>query len=324
MEYRSMLGARAGLLAALGSLLSGCSGSNGTAQSLPSAPVTGYQDLSRETTTAAFYVSDLSTSVRIYPTDANPNDPQPLAVLTQEITQSDGLWVDKKGTTYVVNGCCPGSPPSVVEFKRGQMAPSLRITEGLNQPGSVAVNSNGTVYVTDVKPATDDKIAGVVVLYKSGQISPERTITLPDPAYGLQTGSVLFDARGNTLVATLNPDPSNGTVHIFRIPRGSRQPVDTGIQGAAGDALGLDAAGNLYTANAANTDGIVAIYAPGATKPTRTYSLGPQIASIAVASDGTLYATTAGNKGILEVAPGGDTIEKTFQIGGAGITLGRY
>lgn len=322
MEHRSMRGARgAGLLVVLGSLLSGCSGGNGTAQSLPSAPVVGYQDSSRRTT-PAFYVSDLSTSVRIYPTDANPNNPQPLAVLTEEITQSQGLWVDKKGTTYVVNGCCPGSPVSVVEFKRGQTTPSLRILEGLNQPGDVAVSSNGTVYVTDIKSGTADKISGVVVLYKRGQTSPERTITLPDPTYGLQTGSILFDARGNALVATLNPE--NSTVHIFRIPRGSRQPVDTGIQGAAGDSLGLDAAGNLYTANAVNTNGIVAVYAPGATEPTRTYSLGPQIADIAVASDGTLYATTGGNKGILEVAPGGDTIEKTFQIGGAGIALGRY
>lgn len=51
--------------------------------------------------------------------------------------------------------------------------------------------------------------------------------------------------------------------------------------------------------------------------------VGPQITSIAVASGGTLYATT-GNKGILEVAPAGDTIEKAFQIGGSGITLGQY
>jgi sugar lactone lactonase YvrE len=320
MEYRSMRGA--GLLVVLGILLFGCSGGNGTAQSLPSAAVVGHQGLSRETTTAAFYVSDAGTSVRIYSTDANPNNPQPLAVLTQEITQSQGLWVDKKGTTYVVNGCCPGSPVSVVEFKRGQTTPSLQILDGLNQPGDVTVSSNGTVYVTDVKTGSADKVTGLVVLYKHGQTSPERTITLPDPTYGLEPGSILFDAQGNALVATL--DPSNNTVHVFRIPRGSQQPVDTGIQGAAGDSLGLDGAGNLYAANATSTPGIVAVYAPGATEPTRTYSLGPQIADIAVASDGALYATTSGNKGILEVAPGGNTIEKTFKIGGAGIALGRY
>jgi len=312
----------AGLLVVAGSLLCGCSGSNGAVQSLPSSSVAGHEDLSRETTTAAFYVSDLSTSVSIYPTDTNPNDPERLAVLTQEITQSQGLWVDRQGTLYVVNGCCPGKPVSVVEFKRGQNTPSLQITEGLNEPGNVAVSSDGTVYVTDIKSGTDAKLVGVVVLYKRGQISPEGTITLPDPTYGLQVGSILFDAQRNALVATLNPE--NGAVHIFRIPRGSRHPVDMGIQGAAGDALGLDAAGNLYTANAVSTDGTVAVYAPGATEPTRTYSLGPQIADITVAPDGTLYATTADNKGVLEVAPGGDTIEKTFEVAGAGIALGRY
>src|SRR5580704_6621399 len=195
MEYRSMRGA--GLLVVLGILLSGCSGGNGTAQSLPSAAVVGHHGLSRATTTAAFYVSDAGTSVRIYSTDANPNNPQPLAVLTQEITQSEGLWVDKKGTTYVVNGCCPGAPVSVVEFKRGKTTPSLQILDGLNQPGDVTVSSNGTVYVTDVKTGSADKVTGLVVLYKPGQTSPERTITLPDPTYGLEPGSILFDGQGN-------------------------------------------------------------------------------------------------------------------------------
>jgi WD40 repeat protein len=277
---------------------------------------------SARATTPAFYVSDLSTSVSIYPTNANSDDPQPLAVLTQDITQSDGVWVDREGTAYVVNGCCPGSPPSVVEFKRGQMTPSLKITEGLSQPGNVAVSSDGTVYVTDSKPGSVGELVGVLVLYKRGQVSPERTIALPDPAYGLETGSIVFDAHGNAFVATLNPE--NNTVHIFQIPRGSHQPFDTGIQGAAGASLGLDAAGNLYTAGAVNTDGVVSVYAPGATEPTRTYSLGPEIADITAAPDGTLYATTAGNNGILEVAPGGSTIEKTFHVGGAGIALGRY
>jgi sugar lactone lactonase YvrE len=276
---------------------------------------------SSRATTPAFYVSTLSTSVSIYSIHTNPNAPQPLAVLTQALTQSQGLWVDKKGTLYVVNGCCPGSPPSVVEFARGQTAPSLQITNGLHDPGDVAVSSDGTVYVS-AEQEGENVTTGLVVVYKRGQTSPERTISLPDAVYGLQVGSVLFDARGNVLVATLNP--LNGTVHVFQISRGSHQPADTGIQGAAGDSLGLDAAGNLYAANAVNSDGVVTVYAPGATEPTRTYSLGPQIADIAVAPDGTLYATTAGNKGILEVAPGGSTVENTFKTGGAGIALGRY
>jgi hypothetical protein len=293
---------------------------NAIPQSSLSAPAARYQGTSSKRT-AAFFVSNLGTSVRIYPTDTNPSAPQPLATLTQEITQSNGIWVDKAGTTYVVNGCCTNSPPSVVAFRRGQTTPSLQIVNGLSHPTNVAVDTHGTVYVTDTKSAPDDTLAGILVLYKRGQISPEATITLPDAVYGLEVGSVLFDAAGNTLVATLNP--GTNTYHIFRIPRGSRQPVDTGIQGAAGDSLALDGAGNLYTANASSTTGEVATYAPGATTPTRTYSLGPQILAIAVASDGTLYATTS-SKGVLEVAPRGDTVEKTFAVGGAGITLGRY
>lgn len=163
------------------------------------------------------------------------------------------------------------------------------------------------------------------MLYKRGRTSPERTTMLPNPTYGLNPGSIVFDAHGNALVATLNPD--GDAIHIFRISRGSWKPVDTGIQGAAGDSMGLDAAGNLYTANAESSRGTVAVFAAGATEPTRTYSLGPQIANIAVASDGTLYATTSQNDGVLEVAPGGDTIEKTFKIqtfGSYGIALGRY
>lgn len=321
MENRSVLGAcGVGLAVVFGSLLSGCSGGNG--QSVPAAPVVGQQARSREKTTPAFYVSNLGSSVTIYPTDTNPNNPQPLAVLTQEITRSGGLWVDTKGTIYVVNECCgyPAPYVSLVEFGRGQSAPSLRIVDGLNQPGAVAVSSGGTVYVNDIKSGTNG--TGAVEVYKRGQTSPERTITLPDPVYALTPGGIVFDADGNVIVATLNDE--NDAVKIFRIRRGSSQPVDTGIQGAAGASIGIDAAGYLYTANAPSTRGTVAVYAPGATEPTRTYSLGPQIASIAVAPDGTLYATTADNKGIMEVAPGGDTIEQTFEAAGAGIALGNY
>ena len=96
-----------------------------------------------------FYVSDLGTSVTIYPTDANPNNPQPLAVLTQEITRSGGPSVEQGDDLRRQRVLLPAPYVSIVEFKRGQTAPSLRIVDGLNQPGVVAVSSDGTVYLTD-------------------------------------------------------------------------------------------------------------------------------------------------------------------------------
>jgi hypothetical protein len=72
----------------------------------------------------------------------------------------------------------------------------------------------------------------------------------------------------------------------------------------------------------------VAVFAPGATTPFRTYQLGPQINFITVAGDGTLYAGVldqrTGVTGVAEVAPGASTITNLIDKGlyAYGVALG--
>ncbi len=266
------------------------------------------------------YVSNLLNNVTVFPASIHAVNPAPLATITDGATRPEGLWVDGKATLYVVNGVGL-QPVSVAEYKRGTTSPDLVIEDGLVAPTAVAVGSDGTVYVSDVQATK----TGVVVVYGPGQSQPERTITLPDPAYALQAGSMAFDARGNLLVATLAP--INNTVHVFSIAPGSSQPLDLGIQGAGGASIAIDGAGNLYTAGAPNDD-MVAIYAPGATNPSRTYSLGTQMNFITVAANGTLYAGVlnqrTGVTGVAEIAAGASTITNLIDKGQSayGVALG--
>jgi sugar lactone lactonase YvrE len=265
---------------------------------------TGQRDHSAKN---VLYVSNLLSNVTVFPASIHDINPQPLETITNGTTRPEGMWVDRNGTLYVVNGVSGRNPVSVAEYKRGKISPDRLLEKGLVAPTAVAVGLDGTVYVNDAHETT----IGVVVVYGPGQSRPERTITLPDPAYALEPGGMAFDANGSLLAATLAPE--NNAVHVFRIaPTGSSLPVDLGLQGAGGAAIAVDRVGNLYTASTPNDNGNVAVYAPGSRTPSRTFQLGPQINFITVAGDGTLYAAVldqrTGVTGVAEVAPGANTI----------------
>jgi sugar lactone lactonase YvrE len=268
------------------------------------------------------FVSNLLSNVTAFPAGIHKSNPQGLETITDGTARPEGMWVDRHGTLYVVNGVNGRVPVNVAEYKLGKTSPDRLLQNGLIAPTAVAVGRDGTVYVNDAQQT----VTGVVVVYGRGQLIPERTITLPDPAYALQPGGMVFDASGNLLVATLAPE--NNAVHVFSIAPGSSNPVDLGLQGAAGAAIGIDRAGNLYTAGAPNDSGNVAVFAPGATTPFRTYQLGPQINFITVAADGTLYAGVldqrTGVTGVAEVAPGASTITNLIDKGNYayGVALG--
>lgn len=268
------------------------------------------------------YVSNLFTSVSLYPAGIHKSNPKPMETITDGTTRPEAMWVDRHGTLYVVNGVNGRDHVSVAEYKQGETEPKRVITNGLTAPAAVAVGRDGTVYVNDVVETN----TGVVVIYGRGQSMPERTITLPDFAYDFTPGGMAFDAKGDLLVATLVPETN--TVHVFSIAPGSSTPVDLGLKGAGGPAIATDGAGNLYTAGAINDPGTVAIFAPGSTTPFRAFQLGPQINFITVAADGTLYAAVidqrTGVTGVAEVAPGAGTITNLIDKGNYayGVALG--
>jgi hypothetical protein len=251
----------------------------------------------------AVYVSNLYTNVTLYAAGTKVSDPPAIETITNGVTRPEGLWIDHKGNLYVVNGVNGKNPVNVTEYKRGQTSPYRVIGDGLTAPTAVAVGRDGTVYVNDVRQTN----TGVVVIYGPGQSTPERTITLPDSAYDLTAGGMTFDTEGNLLVATLAPETN--TVHVFSIAPGSSTPVDLGLQNAGGPSIAMDGAGNLYTSGTTN-DYVVAVFAPGATSPERTFTLDAQPNFITVARDGTLYVAL--QRGVAEIAPGGDSVENVI------------
>jgi hypothetical protein len=309
---------------ALVAFLTGCAGANGvsiaprsvSAESSTAGPATVQSD---NIVKNVLYVSNLLSNVTLFPAGIHKSNPQPLETITDGTTRPEGMWVDRNGTLYGVNG---RSHVNVAEYRLGKTSPHRLLEIGLVAPTAVAVGSDGTVYVNDVQQT----VTGVVVVYARGQLTPERTITLPDPAYALEPGGLAFDANGDLLVATLAPE--NNAVHVFSIAPGSSSPVDLGLQGAAGAAIAIDHSGNLYTAGAPNAGGTVAVYAPDTTLPFRNFQLGPQINFITVAADGTLYAGVldqrTGVTGVAEVAPGSNTITNLIDKGNSayGVALG--
>ncbi len=313
-------------VAALFVLLAGCAGASGSSLA-PRGNVVGSSTANaapRQSDAAkeVVYVSNILSNVTVFPASIGDNKPPPIETITDGTTRPEGLWVDRKGTLYVANTVNGQNHVSVAEYKRGKLTPDRVIETGLVAPTAVAVGRDGTVYVNDVHETT----TGVVVVYRRGQSTPERMITLPDPAYALVAGGMAFDGKGNLLVATL--DPVNNAVHVFSIAPGSSQAVDLGLQGAGGPAIAIDGAGNLYTAGTPNDNGNVAVYAPGATTPYRTFALGPVISLITAAADGTLYAGVidqrTGVTGVAEVAPGASTITNLIDKGNNafGVALG--
>lgn len=307
-------------------LLVGCSGANGVAlaphPAMAGSSTKAASGLHDNLVKNVLFVSNLLSNVTAFPAGLRKSNPQAMETITDGTARPEGMWVDRHGTLYVVNGVNGRVPVSVAEYKLGKTSPHRVIEDGLIAPTAVAVARDGTVYVNDAH----ETVTGVVVVYAPGQLTPERTITLPDPAYALQPGGMAFDVNGDLLVATLAPE--NNAVHVFSIAPGSSNPVDLGLQGAGGPAIAIDHAGNLYTAGTPNDNGNVAIYAPGTTTPTRTFELGPQISFITVAADGTLYAAVldqrTGVTGVAEVAPGADSITNLIDKGNStyGVALG--
>ena len=237
------------------------------------------------------FVSNLSGGIRMYSADIHTPNPPLIGIIANDTARPEGVWVDRKGTLYVTDAEQYPIKANLLEYKHGASSPFRTITSGLFSPAAVAGGADGTVYVN----AVNGNSTGEVVEYAPGKVVPERTITLPDPAYELTPGDLAFDRNGNLLAATL---ANSSTVHVFKIAPGSSQVTDLGLQGAGGAAIGVDGAGNLYTGGLY----LVSVYAPGATSPSRTFPLSFYGNGLTVARNGTLYVV--GNNTVAEFAPG--------------------
>jgi hypothetical protein len=96
-----------------------------------------------------FFVSTASSDVLIYSNKSYSE----IGELTNDLTGTDGVWVDKKGDIYVAN-----VSTNVVEFKKGGSSPICTYT-GATDPINVTTDAKGNVYVVDLLGGFVDEYA---------------------------------------------------------------------------------------------------------------------------------------------------------------------
>jgi hypothetical protein len=143
------------------------------------------------------------------------------------------------------------------------------ITDKIEAPTSVALDSHGNLYVAnnggnDPRVANDDLFvlnAGNVTEYAYGQTEPERTLE----ASGSTPVSLAVDASGNAYIGNDNPSD----VRVFSAGTTSAsETITAGVNDP--EALLVDLEGTLYVANYSGND--VTIYPTGTTAPSATIS----------------------------------------------------
>ncbi|HEY1883576.1 MAG TPA: hypothetical protein VGG51_11105 [Candidatus Cybelea sp.] len=134
---------------------------------------------------------------------------------------------------------------------------SISITDGINYPAGLAVDSALTLYVSNVKGVAN------ISEYAAGATSPSRVIS----GQGLTAPwGLTLDAKQNLYVADYVTD------QIFKIPKGTSNVNPLNLQGLKKPIdVAFDSSGNLWVAD---LKGFVNVYPPGATSPSETLSEG--------------------------------------------------
>jgi serine/threonine-protein kinase len=131
------------------------------------------------------------------------------------------------------------------------------LTSGLNTSTGVAVDSSGTVYVSNKYTAT-------VQVFPKGKRVPTATmatnLTGPD--------GLAVDRNDNLFIADGSRDD------VLKVTHGSLLPQPLHLQGVDRPVgVAVDTQGNLFVSNLAGGASNVTAYAPGSRTPTRTFVL---------------------------------------------------
>jgi sugar lactone lactonase YvrE len=279
------------------------------------APAFGHAGPARHNPGRVLYVADIDGQPglgQIHVYTAATKNPQQLRLITQGAGRPFGLWVDSKNVLYVANEANK-LPASVTEFKPGASSPFFTITDVKGQPGSVAVDRAGNVYVNE-----NVQDEGWVQVFAPGQNTPERSIDTGIGGYAFDPGSVAFDPQGNLIVA----EQAKLALQMVKIAPGSSQPIrmNLDLTNIVGPGMGIDKAGNIYVASSAGAS--VSVFAPGQTEPSRTISNVPAYGLTWVTADGAVYQAS-GVSSVSEVAPGASEPTTTIQVSAQGVAVSR-
>jgi hypothetical protein len=183
--------------------------------------------------------------------DPSRKNPQPEGSITAGIDYAVAIAVDRKSTVYVAN-LMGGSANkgSITIYKAGAIKPSMTITEGLVNPYSVAVDSNGNLFATNLDSNT-------IVGYRAGAKSPFETIDFS--SYGEAAG-LATDQKNNLWIANPFGD------EVDEIPAGSSTPQNAGLSGLNGPSdVSVGQQDTLFASDFSG--GAVSVYKNGSQSP---------------------------------------------------------
>lgn len=291
-------------------VLAGCSA--GGSQVSPAAPLAlqRTQTAARPPKQILYVLVNSGTNasyVALY--NAYAKNPQPIGKITDGLQNPGAIWVDAKGHIFVGNDMTYTS--SVTEYAPGSLKLLRTYTKGIDLPFGGTDDAKGTMYVSvaGVKGQAEGGIAvfpphkstpstiltdnvyvphGVAKDAKGNlflaQIYGSQSSVLEFPAGSsnskvlplddLNSGAFLedlkLDASGDIVVA----DAYLSTVRFYPPPyKKERMAMTAGLSAPTALAYGSD--GSLFVGNEyAGTYGNVVVFAPGATKPSRTFSTG--------------------------------------------------
>jgi hypothetical protein len=126
-----------------------------------------------------FFISDTGSNVFVFKNSTYTK----VGDLTNGVTASDGVWVDKKGNVYVAN-----VSSNVEEYKKGAGSPICTYSAGLTDPINETTDSAGNVYVADF-------LGGAVREYAQCSNTVKATFSAADPE------GVAVDNKGDVFVA---------------------------------------------------------------------------------------------------------------------------
>lgn len=219
---------------------------------------------------AVLFVSDIDAEeIRLF--SARRKNPKQNGSITTGIDLPVNVAVDLNGMLYVANN----GNGTVTEYPFGATSPSVTLSGGpLVDPNGIAVDNNGTVYVTSGTSAG----ACYVLVYPKGASTPSEQINGFDLPVGLA-----IDRKGNLYVGDALANV------VWKVRKGSTTPKKLSLSGLD-DPVGLaiDPSNNLWIAN--NRNNTVLGFHHGGTSPFVTITsglTGPY--SVAFQRSGTLF-----------------------------------
>lgn len=226
-------------------------------------------------------------------------NPQQLRVITNGTGRPFGLWVDSKNDLLVANQADKYAD-SVTAFKPGASSPYFTITNLKGQPGSVAVDGSGNVYVNE-----NVQDEGYVQIFPPKSNTPTATLDTGVGGYvrcgehGVRSAWQSARRRGG----------QTGAADRQLAPGSSQfSSVKLDLTNIVGPGLGIDKAGNIYVGSSAA--GNVSVFAPGQTEPSRTISPLGAYGLTWVTPKGAVYQAS-GDYTVGEVAPGASSPTNT-------------